>query len=70
MQAYPGLRPDDIYNMDVITEQLLQTIINTRNHLAEIERKKAQGGSQGQSMLPQGVVFQTEKNDSDKATEN
>jgi hypothetical protein len=58
MLAYPGLTPADIDNMDCVTQQLLQTIINTRNHMAELERKKEEGGAKGQSMLPEGVVFQ------------
>jgi hypothetical protein len=60
MNAYPGLTPVDIDNMDNITQQLLQAIINTRNHMAKIERDKADGGPQGKSMLPDGVVFQGE----------
>jgi len=58
MLAYPGLKPSDIDNMDCVVQQCLQTIINVRNHLAELERKKAQGGgSTGKSLLPDGVVF-------------
>ena len=63
MLAYPGLAPDAILNMNCVTHDLLQTIINTRNHIAEVERKKAQtqgGAAQGQSMLPQNVVFNEE----------